>query len=59
MDKEVKYLGDLVMTEWMQMVNQFGFPLILSIYLLLRYEKKIERIEKVMDRLEDEWKEVK
>jgi len=52
-------LGDLVMTEWMQMVNQFGFPLILSIYLLLRYEKKIERIEKVMDRLEDEWKEVK
>ncbi|WP_243388137.1 YvrJ family protein [Bacillus kexueae] len=52
-------MGDLVMTEWMQMVNQFGFPLILSIYLLLRYEKKIERIEKVMDRLEDEWKEVK
>lgn len=34
-------------------IGNFGFPLILAIYLLLRFEKKIEKLSKVISSLEN------
>ncbi|CAM5338007.1 MULTISPECIES: YvrJ family protein [Niallia] len=38
------------MTQWMTMISNFGFPLTLSLFVLLRLDKK-------MDQLLKEWKE--
>ena len=38
------------MTQWMTMISNFGFPLTLSLFVLIRLDKK-------MDELLKEWKE--
>ncbi|NMO75813.1 YvrJ family protein [Bacillus sp. UniB3] len=39
------------MTQWMTMISNFGFPLTLSLFVLLRLDKK-------MDELLKEWKKI-
>ena len=39
------------MTQWMTIISNFGFPLTLSLFVLLRLDKK-------MDQLLKEWKEI-
>ncbi|MCF2647164.1 YvrJ family protein [Niallia circulans] len=40
------------MTQWMTMISNFGFPLTLSLFVLLRLDKKIDQLLK-------EWNEMK
>lgn len=39
--------------EWIMIVGNFGFPIAITIYLFLRFEKKIENLEKVIAQLSD------
>ncbi|MEK4715930.1 YvrJ family protein [Sporosarcina sp. FSL K6-5500] len=34
-----------------QMIGNFGFPIVITIYLLHRFEKKIEKLEQVIQEL--------
>jgi len=34
-----------------QMIGNFGFPIVMTIYLLHRFEKKIEKLEHVIQEL--------
>lgn len=34
-----------------QMIGNFGFPIVITIYLFHRFEKKIERLEQVIQEL--------
>lgn len=34
-------------------IGNFGFPLVLAIYLLLRFEKKIEKLTEVISHLDN------
>ncbi|WP_155008813.1 YvrJ family protein [Priestia megaterium] len=33
---------------WIYAVSNFGFPVVMTFYLLLRFEKKLERVNKVI-----------
>ncbi|MCM3006829.1 YvrJ family protein [Priestia koreensis] len=33
------------MPEWIVMIGNFGFPIAITIYLFIRFEKKIEKLE--------------
>ncbi|MEH7314903.1 YvrJ family protein [Priestia megaterium] len=37
-------------SEWSTLISNFGFPILLSVYLLLRFEQKIEKFDQ---RIED------
>ncbi|WP_076850160.1 YvrJ family protein [Rubeoparvulum massiliense] len=32
------------MEEWVTLLSNFGFPVVLSIYLLLRFERKLDQL---------------
>ena len=34
-----------------QMIGNFGFPIVMTIYLLHRFEKKIEKLEQAIQKL--------
>lgn len=40
-------------------IGNFGFPLVLAIYLLVRFEKKIEKLTEVISQLESNIKKLK
>ncbi|MGM9944570.1 MAG: YvrJ family protein [Lysinibacillus sp.] len=39
--------------QWITLVGNFGFPIAITIYLFLRFEKKIEKLEDVIIQLND------
>lgn len=39
--------------EWVYIISNFGFPIVLSTYLLLRFEKKIDHLGEILDNLRD------
>ncbi|MDG4657781.1 YvrJ family protein [Ectobacillus antri] len=39
--------------DWISMIANVGFPITLTLYLLLRFEKKIDGLSDVIDRLKD------
>jgi hypothetical protein len=41
----------LNITDWIQLIGNAGFPVALCIYLLHRFENKIERLELAMNEL--------
>ena len=41
------------MTDFVTVLSNFGFPVALSLYLLFRFEKKIESLEKAIDELRE------
>lgn len=36
------------MPQWISMLGNFGFPIAITIYLFIRFEKKIENLESVI-----------
>lgn len=43
----------LEMPQWIWIVGNFGFPIAITAYLFLRFEKKIEKLENVILELSD------
>ena len=43
----------MAMEQFLSQIGNFGFPLVLAIYLLLRFEKKIESLTAVISHLEN------
>lgn len=39
--------------EWVYIISNFGFPIVLAAYLLLRFEKKIDRLGEILDNLRE------
>lgn len=39
--------------QWILILGNFGFPIAITIYLFLRFEKKIEKLEQVIIQLSD------
>jgi hypothetical protein len=44
---------------WVALLGNFGFPIAISIYLLVRFERKIENLEIVIAELSNAIKEYK
>ncbi len=45
--------------QWILILSNFGFPIAITIYLLTRFEKKLENLEDVIVRLSNAIKEGK
>lgn len=41
------------MPQWISILGNFGFPITITIYLFLRFEKKLEALESVIIHLAD------
>jgi hypothetical protein len=41
------------MEQFLSQIGNFGFPLVLAVYLLLRFEKKLEKLTEVISKLEN------
>ncbi|MET3193303.1 YvrJ family protein [Bacillus sp. OAE603] len=41
------------MTEFINIINNFGFPIAVTVYLLYRFEKKIEFLTKSIDQIKE------
>lgn len=39
--------------EWISIIGNFGFPIAITVYLFIRFEKKIENLERCIDALSD------
>lgn len=40
-------------TSWISLIGNFGFPAALAIYLLIRFEKKLENLTSAIETLKD------
>ncbi len=38
-------------TEWIPLISNMGFPIAITVYLLLRFEKKIDTLKESIDAL--------
>ncbi|QNK89844.1 YvrJ family protein [Sporosarcina sp. resist] len=38
-------------SEWIMIIGNFGFPIAITVYLFIRFEKKIENLEKSINLL--------
>jgi len=45
--------------EWVQIVGNFGFPVAITIYLLIRFEGKIDKLRESIDVLSDNVSRIK
>lgn len=45
--------------EWVTTIGNFGFPIALTIYLFIRFEKKLDKLETSINRLTRVIKELK
>jgi len=41
------------MPQWVMILGNFGFPIAITVYLFLRFEKKIEKLESVIVQLNE------
>ncbi|MEO4052896.1 YvrJ family protein [Solibacillus sp. CAU 1738] len=41
------------MPNWIMILGNFGFPIAITIYLFLRFEKKFDKLEIVINKLAD------
>ncbi|QTN01394.1 YvrJ family protein [Sediminibacillus dalangtanensis] len=41
------------MTTWMALISNLGFPVVLVLYLLIRFEKRIMTLAESIDKLRD------
>ncbi|UOY92288.1 YvrJ family protein [Ectobacillus sp. JY-23] len=39
--------------DWIDIITNVGFPIMLTLYLLIRFEKKIEGLSDMVERLKD------
>lgn len=47
------------MPQWITILGNFGFPIAITIYLFLRFEKKLEKLELVITELGEVIKETR
>ncbi|MGE7983690.1 YvrJ family protein [Solibacillus sp. NPDC093137] len=40
-------------TDWVMIIGNFGFPIAITMYLFIRFEKKIEKLELSISKLSD------
>lgn len=40
-------------SEWIMIIGNFGFPIAITVYLFIRFEKKIENLESSINGLTD------
>lgn len=40
-------------SEWVMIIGNFGFPIAITMYLFIRFEKKIENLEMSINQLSD------
>ncbi|KIP19944.1 YvrJ protein family protein [Anoxybacillus ayderensis] len=45
--------------EWVQVIGNFGFPVAITIYLLIRFEGKIDKLRESIDVLSDNVSRIK
>lgn len=46
-------------SEWIMIIGNFGFPIAITIYLFIRFEKKIENLEVSINRLSEVIKDLR
>lgn len=46
-------------SEWIMIIGNFGFPIALTIYLFIRFEKKIENLEISINHLSEVIKDLR
>jgi hypothetical protein len=46
-------------TNWLTLIGNFGFPIVITIYLLVRFEKKIESLTSAIQDLKEVLKAVR
>lgn len=46
-------MGSIEVTQWVALLGNFGFPIAITIYLFLRFEKKLEKLADVIMRLSE------
>ncbi|MFF1995379.1 YvrJ family protein [Bacillus mycoides] len=44
---------DLTLEMWASLLGNFGFPVVITIYLLIRFEKKLDKLTDIIDDLKD------
>jgi hypothetical protein len=44
-------MNTIDISEWISILGNFGFPVAITIYLLIRFEKKIDKLEVVINEL--------
>lgn len=47
------------LTQWVTLLGNFGFPICISIYLLVRFEAKLENLGEIITQLTEVIKETK
>lgn len=45
--------------EWIQIIANFGFPVAITVYLLIRFESKIDKLRESIDVLSDNVSKIK
>lgn len=45
--------------DWINAINNVGFPIVITVYLFLRFEKKLENLKDSIDNLTDVIKDTK
>ncbi len=50
--KEVSHMAPTEMPLWVSILGNFGFPITIAVYLLIRFEKKIERLTGIIQELQ-------
>ncbi|MFJ7648992.1 YvrJ family protein [Lysinibacillus sp. NPDC097279] len=46
-------------SDWIMIIGNFGFPIAITVYLFIRFEKKIENLELSINKLSDLIKNVR
>lgn len=41
-------MSPMEIPQWIMILGNFGFPIAITIYLFIRFEKKLEQLEKVI-----------
>lgn len=52
-ERSVIRMAAIQIEQVLSQIGNFGFPLVLAIYLLLRFEKKIEKLTEVISHLDN------
>jgi len=45
--------------DWINAISNVGFPIVITVYLFLRFEKKLENLKDSIDNLTDVIKDIK
>jgi hypothetical protein len=52
-EKEENNLAPIDISTWFTALSNFGFPIVITVYLLHRFEKKLDNLTAAIDQLRD------